>query len=1021
MFCYLKIPSFNIYDGPASVYLSPSTTSYTVTEGDTLTAITCYAYCNPSCSYTWSRSGSTVSYTATLSLGQADRGEAGSYVCKARNTGSGVSKNGPGVSVTVRYGPDSVFRSPSTISYTVTEGHTLSAITCYAYCNPTCTYTWSRSGSTVSYTATLNLGQAVRGDAGSYTCQARNMALGRSKNGSAVSVSVRYGPENMYLSPSTTSYTVTEGHTLSTIRCYATCNPSCTYTWSRSGSTVSSTATLSLGQADRGEAGSYVCKARNTGSGVSKNGPTVSVNVRYGPENMYLSPSTTSYTVTEGHTLSTIRCYATCNPSCTYTWSRSGSTVSSTATLSLGQADRGDAGSYVCKARNTGSGVSKNGPTVSVTVRYGPGIVSLSPSTTSYTVTEGDTLTSITCFATCNPSCSYTWSRSGSTVSSTATLNLGQAVRGEAGSYVCTARNTGSGVSNNGPEVSVTVRDSPYNVSLSPPTTSYTVTEGNTIPAITCSAICYPACTYTWSRSGVTVSSTATLNLHQAVRGEAGSYVCQARNPLSGRSKNGPTLSITVRYGPGIVSLSPSTTSYTVTEGDTLTSITCYATCYPSCSYTWSRSGSTVSSTATLNLGQAVRGEAGSYVCTARNTGSGVSNNGSEVSVTVRDSPYIVSLSPPTTSYTVTEGNTIPAITCSAICYPACTYTWSRSGVTVSSTATLNLHQAARGEAGSYVCQARNPLSGRSKNGPTLSVTVRYGPENVSFSPTQTSYTVTEGDTIKAITCSATCYPCTYTWSISGVTVSSTATLNLGQAERGEAGSYVCRARNSGSGISRSGPSVIVTIRYGPDTVSLSPSTTSYTVTEGNTIPAITCSAICYPACTYTWSRSGVTVSSTAKLDLGQAERAEAGSYMCQARNPGSGRSKNGPTVNVSVKCITEQKFTPVVFVDAPDVAIIQSTNLLLENTPLDLLCKASGVPAVYNFTDFVQRVGDVVVLNSHIESPGVMDSISVNISSLQLQDTGIYTCYVHNEITGLNKQLIQTASQRIDVLAENV
>ncbi|WAR06638.1 HMCN2-like protein [Mya arenaria] len=758
-------------------------------------------------------------------------------------------------------------------------------------------------------------------------------------------ISSEHGPENMYLSPSTTSYTVTEGHTLSTIRCYATCNPSCTYTWSRSGSTVSSTATLSLGQADRGEAGSYVCKARNTGSGVSKNGPTVSVNVRSrisriwpmllsadnGPENMYLSPSTTSYTVTEGHTLSTIRCYATCNPSCTYTWSRSGSTVSSTATLSLGQADRGDAGSYVCKARNTGSGVSKNGPTVSVTVRCksnvsenlreigrcfsvlivfnllclhmnnGPGIVSLSPSTTSYTVTEGDTLTSITCFATCNPSCSYTWSRSGSTVSSTATLNLGQAVRGEAGSYVCTARNTGSGVSNNGPEVSVTVRDSPYNVSLSPPTTSYTVTEGNTIPAITCSAICYPACTYTWSRSGVTVSSTATLNLHQAVRGEAGSYVCQARNPLSGRSKNGPTLSITVRLvrhedGPGIVSLSPSTTSYTVTEGDTLTSITCYATCYPSCSYTWSRSGSTVSSTATLNLGQAVRGEAGSYVCTARNTGSGVSNNGSEVSVTVRDSPYIVSLSPPTTSYTVTEGNTIPAITCSAICYPACTYTWSRSGVTVSSTATLNLHQAARGEAGSYVCQARNPLSGRSKNGPTLSVTVRYGPENVSFSPTQTSYTVTEGDTIKAITCSATCYPCTYTWSISGVTVSSTATLNLGQAERGEAGSYVCRARNSGSGISRSGPN-------GPDTVSLSPSTTSYTVTEGNTIPAITCSAICYPACTYTWSRSGVTVSSTAKLDLGQAERAEAGSYMCQARNPGSGRSKNGPTVNVSVKC----------------------------------------------------------------------------------------------------------------------
>ncbi|WAR06673.1 CEAM1-like protein [Mya arenaria] len=103
---------------------------------------------------------------------------------------------------------------------------------------------------------------------------------------------------------------------------------------------------------------------------------------------------------------------------------------------------------------------------------------------------------------------------------------------------------------------------------------------------------------------------------------------------------------------------------------------------------------------------------------------------------------------------------------------------------------------------------------------------------------------------------------------------------------------------------------------------------------------------------------------------------------------------------------------------NAPDVVISQSTTIWTENNPLNIRCKATGVPAVYNYTGFVQLVGDVVISNSHAESPGVRDTISVNIPSLQLQDTGIYTCNVHNGIIGVNKQLIQTASKRITVRA---
>ncbi|WAR04385.1 hypothetical protein MAR_019754 [Mya arenaria] len=103
---------------------------------------------------------------------------------------------------------------------------------------------------------------------------------------------------------------------------------------------------------------------------------------------------------------------------------------------------------------------------------------------------------------------------------------------------------------------------------------------------------------------------------------------------------------------------------------------------------------------------------------------------------------------------------------------------------------------------------------------------------------------------------------------------------------------------------------------------------------------------------------------------------------------------------------------------DSPDVLISESSASLHENTPLDLLCKAAGIPAVYKFTGFLQRVNDIVVPNSHVGSLGERDSISVNIPSLQLQDTGVYTCYVHNGIIGHNKQLIQTASRKVEVQA---
>ncbi|XP_052806975.1 pregnancy-specific beta-1-glycoprotein 2-like isoform X2 [Mya arenaria] len=193
-------------------------------------------------------------------------------------------------------------------------------------------------------------------------------------------------------------------------------------------------------------------------------------------------------------------------------------------------------------------------------------------------------------------------------------------------------------------------------------------------------------------------------------------------------------------------------------------------------------------------------------------------------------------------------------------------------------------------------------------------------------------------------------------------------------------------------------------VLYGPDRPLLNVAS-PLTVWEGEVVQSFECTSDCWPGCNQKWmNAANVTIQHNGTLALGTGTRDETGLYVCVSENNATEYKKRNET---SLMLIVEY---------APDVVISQSTTIWTENNPLNIRCKATGVPAVYNYTGFVQLVGDVVISNSHAESPGVRDTISVNIPSLQLQDTGIYTCNVHNGIIGVNKQLIQTASKRITV-----
>ncbi|KAH3828774.1 hypothetical protein DPMN_130757 [Dreissena polymorpha] len=287
----------------------------------------------------------------------------------------------------------------------------------------------------------------------------------------------------------------------------------------------------------------------------------------------------------------------------------------------------------------------------------------------------------ITCSATCYfKTCSFSWTKSGTEVSNSGVLSLGSVHKNEAGYYMCTAMNQGSLVNVSSGIIVVEIVYGPDNITLSTVIKTYTLNEGQTLNDITCSAKCFPECTYSWKRGNTVITNNYELSVGSVKKGDAGIYECAVRNPKTGHMLNSQTVELIVRYGPDTAILSPSTLYYSTTEGSIISTITCSATCYPSsCSFSWSKSGTEVSSSNVLSLGYAQTNDTGNYVCIAKNPGSLTNASSAIMVVEILYGPTNINLSPVNRSYTLNEGQTLHNITCSAKCVPECIFSWKRS------------------------------------------------------------------------------------------------------------------------------------------------------------------------------------------------------------------------------------------------------------------------------------------------------------------------------------------------------
>ncbi|XP_021352851.1 hemicentin-2-like [Mizuhopecten yessoensis] len=597
---------------------------------------------------------------------------------------------------------------------------------------------------------------------------------------------------------------------------------------------------------------------------------------------------------------------------------------------------------------------------------YGPSSVGLSPPTTSYTPIEGQTLPTVTCSSDCNPICTYSWTKDRQPHTTGSDLQLTNITPGQTGVYRCTASNRyGSQTSS---DVTVTVKYGPSTATLSPPDTTYTRTEGDTLPDITCTADCRPDCTFVWTKPDNTnLTASAVLSLGQLGRSEHGTYKCTAGN-IYGSS----TISavVNVQFGPGTVTLSPPDTTYTKTEGDALPDITCTADCRPGCTFVWTRPDNTNSTASpVLSLGQLDRSERGTYRCTARNV---VRELTTITSVTILYGPSTVSLTPSTTSYTPIEGQTLPTVTCSSDCNPVCTYSWTKDGQPHTTGSGLQLTNIQRGRTGVYRCTASNGYGSRTSS--DVSVTVKDGPgTSTSISPPDTNYTRTEGNTLPNINCTADCRPgCSFVWTKPDNTnFTASAVLSLGQLDKSEHGTYRCSARNV---VGESTTTVTVSVMYGPSSVGLSPPTTSYTLTEGQTLPTVTCSSDCNPVCTYSWTKDGQSHTTGSDLQLTNIQRGQTGVYRCTASNGYGSRTSSDVSVTVKYGPGTSTSISP------PDTTYTWTEGDTLPNITCTADCKP-GCTFVWTKPD-----------NTNLTASAVL-----SLGQLDRSQHGTYRCTARN------------------------
>ncbi|KAM6117600.1 hemicentin-2 [Phoenicopterus ruber ruber] len=507
-------------------------------------------------------------------------------------------------------------------------------LTCYASGVPPPTVSWSKEGARLGSrgggyrvlpTGALEIRQALPAHAGHYTCTARS-AAGTARKHLRLVV---HEPPALKPLPGMVMVMV---NTSAVLSCEATGVPRPEVTWQKDGVGIAGgpglkvlpNGQLRLLRASPGDAGTYLCVARNP-SGTAAGRTRLIVQV---PPVIAAGPA--ELAVLEGLEV-LLPCSARGVPEPRVSWSREGApvwgsggkaTVLPSGELLLRDVQEGDTGSYSCTAVNSaGRAVRRLSLSIHTLPTFTrlPGDVALS---------RGERL-ELVCAATGSPQPYISWTANGQLVSDgvsgqsgRSTLRREAATHADSGTYVCRAENSAGAVR---ATAFVSVREAP--VIQGDPST-YQVERAGGDALLDCDAQGHPAPLIRWSKDGVLVVAGGRLRqLHNgslAIRGvgstDAGHYRCVAENDVGTATK---VVTLALQSAP-VVAVTPRVVA---AQAGQRVLLHCAVSGEPTPSVEWRRDGeplpegprARVLPNATLLLPAAARRDAGSYSCLARN------------------------------------------------------------------------------------------------------------------------------------------------------------------------------------------------------------------------------------------------------------------------------------------------------------------------------------------------------------------------------------------------------------------
>ncbi|XP_071806215.1 hemicentin-2-like isoform X2 [Asterias amurensis] len=524
----------------------------------------CSAHSDQAVTYTWLRGNQPVNgqpnfevlSNGTLHIVNVGQLEVGSYLCRAQTGGVIITSREVVLSLAIL---QSIFlTSPQSQSENIGSSVSLS---CSIVSNPQASISWLFNGGDVTDDATsvsittvdsatrstLSIRTLEHKHGGQYRCLATNRLLPSSVVYSGIASLMLIGRPGFTSTPS--PETVAVGGTVS-FHCETTGSPPATIQWLnpndiaiQSNSRFTSTqTTLRITNVQSADAGFYTCLATNEWG---ENRGSALLTVTQSTQQVVFTRVPVDQSVTVGGRV-TLACSATGTPDPVISWSKIGGSIPldrmespSPGWLRITSIIATDSGVYICTASN---GLQSATSQAQLIVLVPPSFTA-SPADTIARVGES---TFFQCKSDGNPTPTITWTtpttstllapsglHSGVEVSADGTLTVSPVERRHAGTYVCTATNS----------VSVISQSATLEVQSSPIITTFPIDqriiEGSSTQ-ISCRADANPSPAVTWLFNGVAISNdpkhsvygNGDLTLMNIEKNQEGLYECQAQNFL---------------------------------------------------------------------------------------------------------------------------------------------------------------------------------------------------------------------------------------------------------------------------------------------------------------------------------------------------------------------------------------------------------------------------------------------------------------------------------------------------------